>query len=422
MRSGRHELQARVTASLYPTIEKITETMSSFEQPFIKAIEDGTIEGVLIEGRSKSGKSYSRVLGSRTLLDGTKKPLSSSDLLFLASATKLLTTIAVLQCCQRNGLPLKSDVTPHLPKVTKTNVLTNWDDDKSQGSFEPAERRVTLCQLLTHTSGLAYDFTVPKLRAWRAANPVAEGATGVEARFSTPLIFQPGQGWMYGTGLDWVGLIVEQVANMKLDQYFRQFIFYPLGYADTDIAFFPVREGLGHRMVDLNPKDTKGEGLSAAMGNSLHDQTPGHCYGGGGAYGTIKAYVAVLSSLLLNDGKLLNPFTVSCLMFKPQLEPRAKVSLAKTLQGEWGPYFDMGTTGKNPDFGLGGLLVLEDGDGSGLGKGTLTWGGGVNTAWFVDPTNEIAGFMSLQLGIPADAEKGLELKALFRKGLKEVLA
>jgi CubicO group peptidase (beta-lactamase class C family) len=110
------------------------------------------------------------------------------------------------------------------------------------------------------------------------------------------------------------------------------------------------------------------------------------------------------------------------MMFEPQLAPTAKASLAEVLKIEWAPYFNMGTTGSHPDHGFGGLLVMEDSDGSGTGKGTLTWGGGINTAWFIDPTNEIAGFLSLQLGISADAEKGLELKAVFSRGLKEVLA
>ena len=313
--------------------------MSSFHQPFIDAIDAGSIEGVLIEGRSIQGKSYSKALGSRTLLDGAKKPLSRSDLLFLASATKLLTTVAAMQCCERGELSLDGDVSTHLPEVTRLGVLRKWDEDKNEGSFEPLKKPLTLRHLLTHSSGLAYDFTVPKLRSWRAANPVGQGVAGVEARFSSPLLFQPGEGWMYGTGLDWTGLIVERVTRMRLDAYFRQHIFACLGFTDIDVAFFPVKEGLGDRMVDLNPKDRKGEGLSAAMGNSLHDDIPGHCYGGGGAYGSTEAYISVLQSLLFNDSKLLGRSTVTE-MFQPQLESNAKASLAEAFQNEWGPYIN----------------------------------------------------------------------------------
>jgi CubicO group peptidase (beta-lactamase class C family) len=128
----------------------------------------------------------------------------------------------------------------------------------------------------------------------------------------------------------------------------------------------------------------------------------------------------VILSLLSNDGKLLNQESIAE-MLKPQLEAAAKASLADSLTGEWGPFFNMGTSGPTPDWGLGGLLVTSDDDDSGLGEGTITWGGGVNSAWFIDSTNEICGFVCLQLGIPADIMKGMELKAVFRKHLKEQL-
>ena len=109
-------------------------------------------------------------------------------------------------------------------------------------------------------------------------------------------------------------------------------------------------------------------------------------------------------------------------MLKPQLEANAKASFAEKLQGSWGPFMNMGTSERNPDFGLGGLLVTEDDDESGLGKGSITWGGGINSAWFIDPSNEICGFVCPQLGIPADIATGMELKAEFRKHLNEVLS
>jgi CubicO group peptidase (beta-lactamase class C family) len=392
--------------------------MSSLEQSFIDAIDANQIEGVLIEGRTKNGKRYSNALGYRVLPDETKKPLTSSDLLFLASSTKLLTTVAALQCCERGQLSLDADLSSQLSSIKQLGVLIDWNETSLK--FEPLRKPVTLRHLLTHSSGLIYEFFMPKTQQWRAANPVAKGANDVEGRFTTPFAFQPGEGWMYGTGLEWAGLLVEKVAGMRLDEYFRKHIFGPVGTSETDISFFPVGEGMGDRMPDLNPNDPQGLGLSASMGTSFHDEIPGACYGGGGAYASAEAYISVLQSLLANNGKVLNCDTVTE-MLKPQLEPKAKESMVSRLQGEWAPYFNMGSTGQSPDFGLGGLLVTESGDGSGLGKGTITWGGGCNSAWFIDPENEICGFVCPQLGIPPDTGKAIELKAVFRKYLKAEL-
>lgn len=395
--------------------------MSALEQAFIDAIDAGEIEGVLIEGRAKAGKRYSKALGNRTLPNGTVKPLLSSDMLFWASATKLLTTIAALQCCESGKLALDNDISSQLGQVKTLGVSTGWDHSKSKPSYQPLQKPLTLRHLLTHSSGLAYEFIDPNIGAWREANPVGKGGIGVEARFTLPLAFQPGDGWMYGNGIDWAGLLVERATDMKLQEYFRKYISTPLGISESDISFSPVKDGLGDRMPDLNPKDPGGLGLSASMGHSVHDDLPGECYGGSGAYGSAEAYITVLESLLLNDGKLLSQARVAE-MFRPQLESGAKASLAERFLGHpMAPHFNIGTTGKSPDWGLGGLFVTDENDGSGMGKGTIAWGGGCNTTWFIDPENEICGFVSPQLGIPSDPMKGLELKAVFRKHLKEEL-
>lgn len=69
---------------------------------------------------------------------------------------------------------------------------------------------------------------------------------------------------------------------------------------------------------------------------------------------------------------------------------------------------------------MSGIYIGEDGDG-GMGKGSLAWGGGMNTVWFMDPSNGICGFGSPQLGLPADGEFALQLKEGFRRGLKAQL-
>lgn len=240
-------------------------------------------------------------------------------------------------------------------------------------------------------------------------------------RFAQPLAFQPGEGWMYGCGLDLAGAIIEDVRGMSLDAVMRKSIFRPLGVAEEDMSFAPVREGLGERMVDLNPQDPKGEGLSPGMGMSVYVDGDTSCYGGHGAYATAEAYMKVLESVLLDDGKILSHASVRE-MFAPQLEPAAKEKLNEILRTPpLGEVFTQSTTKGERDYGLSGLLVTEDGDGSGLGKGAMTWGGGCNSAWFIDRENGVCGFAAPQMGIPADSDKALELKKAFRREMKNAL-
>lgn len=392
--------------------------MSGLEQPFIHALEANVIEGVIIQGRDIQGNVYSKAIGDRILLDGTKKPLSTSDILFLASATKLLTTIAALQCCEKGLLSLDATLAEHLPGIVQLGALVpSAGSDEPQ--FEPLRKSLTLRRLITHSSGLVYEFMNPSIQKWRTANPLPKDNPDVPKRYLAPLAFQPGEGFTYGIGLDWAGYLVEQVTGMKLDEYFRKNILKPVGIAPTELSFFPVKEGLGDRMPDLNPKDPKGDGLSAAMGNSVHGDVLTGCFGGQGGYASSEAYIAVVYSVTANDGRLLSRQMVAE-MLKPQLEPLAKEALDSTLASPFGPWIAQNTADSSRDYGLGGLHVGE-GDAGGLGANSITWGGGCNSAWFIDPENGVCGFASLQLGIPPNIEKGMELKGIFRKQMKEHL-
>lgn len=389
------------------------------EQPFIKALEANEIEGVILQGRDIRGNTYSKAIGKRTLPDGTTKLLSTTDILFLASATKLLTTIAALQCCEQGLLSLDAALASLLPQVVQLGALVPNAGPDEEPKFEPLRKPLTLRHLITHSSGLVYDFMNPSLQKWRTANPLSKDASDVPTRYLSPLAFQPGEGWTYGVGLDWAGYVVEQVSGMRLDEYFRTHILKPLDISPTEISFFPVKEGLGDRMPDLNPKDVKGSGLSAAMGSDLHGDVLTGCFGGQGGYASSEAYIAILLSITANDGKLLSKQTVAE-MFKPQLEPLAKKALTTALSGPFGPWVVQNTADSDRDYGLGGLHVGK-GDASGLGTNSITWGGGCNSAWFIDPENGVCGFAGLQLGIPPNIAKAMELKGVFRKEMREQL-
>lgn len=172
-------------------------------------------------------------------------------------------------------------------------------------------------------------------------------------------------------------------------------------------------------MPDLNPQDKQGHGLSAAMGSSVHGDVLTGCFGGQGGYASAQGYIAILQSLLADDGKLLKSESIRS-MSQPQLEKNAKESFTSALHGPFGSFMSQNTSGINRDFGLGGLLVGDEEDG-GFGKGTLTWGGGCNSAWFIDRTNGVCGFASLQLGLPPNIQKAMELKGIVRKHMKEQL-
>ena len=383
---------------------------------FQAAFEAGRINGfIMAAADSKSGFSLEKVVGERTLLSGEKKPQQLDDICFLASATKLLTTIAALKCVEQGLLSLDGELSSIMPELAEKQVLTGFDDN-GEAILEPVKSPITLKLLLTHSSGLLYYFLDPLIGEWRkkytepGQNPQSTQKYSVEDLMCYPLKFQPGEGWMYGCGIDWAGRIVERVTGTTLLEFLKKNVLNPLNI--QDVAFYPVeQDNLRARMVDLNPKDPNGTGQAITGGLSPHDNTKGD-YGGHGMFMTIPDYLKILKAILVNDGTLLKPATVDR-MFEDHLSVKAKESQWQILETPQS-FFRMGTSnGTNVGHGLGGFLILDDVEGW-YGEKTLYWGGGMALSWFIDRKNDLCAVGAIQPTVPADMEAINNLKATFR--------
>ncbi|KAJ5751683.1 beta-lactamase [Penicillium odoratum] len=387
---------------------------ADIETSFHAAIDAKSIHGVVICATNSEGSfEFKESFGTRTLLSGETRPQALDDVLFLASATKILTTIAALKCADQGLLSLDGDLSSIAPELAAKQILTGFTEDCQTPLLEPASRPITLRMLLTHSSGLCYHFMNPLVARWREKFAGSEtDRRTVEELFCYPLIFQPGDGWMYGPGLDWAGRIVERVAGCTLGEYMQKMIFDPLGI--TDGQFYPVtREDLRARLVDLNPDDPDALGRAVlGGGGDMNKRTIGD-FGGHGYFLPGIDFMKVLQSLLANDGKILKPAAVES-MFQNHLSPQAMASYQTALASPMGPFFRVGTDlGMKVGYGLSGLLALEDVDGW-YGEHTLTWGGGLTLAWFIDRQNDLCGVCAIQAALPVDGELVASLKQTFR--------
>ncbi|AEO64873.1 uncharacterized protein THITE_2111226 [Thermothielavioides terrestris NRRL 8126] len=385
-----------------------TDFGESIETAFGAAIAAGKIRGAVICATDAAGNFvYDRALGERTLLSGEKRPQQLDDILYLASATKLITTVIALQCVEDGLLTLAGDLSALAPELARKQVLPPEGSGASE--LEPAARPITLEMLLTHTAGTAYGFLVPRLAAWREAHK--DAADDGAAR--DPLAFQPGTGWMYGSGLDWAALVVERATGTTVDELVRRRVCAPLGIAPEDAQFYPVQgDAARARMVDLNPDDPEGLGRAVIGGAGLVKNSTGP-FGGHGLFMTGAAYVKVLRSLLANDGKLLRPETVED-MFRDHVGAEAAANFRAAMEGPGSEFFRVGTApGSRVGYGLGGLLTLENVEGW-YGERTLTWGGGFTFTWFIDRKNDLCGLGAVQAALPLDFDLVAELKQTFR--------
>lgn len=384
------------------------------ETSFQAAIDAGKINGAVICATDTDGKfTYNKTLGERTLLSGEKRPHQLDDVLYLASATKITTAIAALQCVDDGLLSLDGDLSTIVPELTDKQVLMGFSEDGETPILEPVTKPVTLEMLLTHSDGVNYHFMNPLITQWREkfANPFPE-KKNVEELFSYPLAFQPGQKWMYGPGPDWAGRIVERVTGLTLGEFMQKRLFDPL--AINDAQFYPVlREDLRERLVDLNPDDPEALGRAVIGMADMNSRTRGD-FGGHGLFMSAASFIKILHSIMLNDGKLLKPETVEG-MFQHRLSSEATAAHQAALASPMGIFFRIGLDVETKcGFGLGGLLTLEDVDGW-YGEGTLTWGGGLTLTWFIDRKNGLCGVGAVLAKVPPDTESASELKQVFRR-------
>ena len=392
------------------------------ETSFQAAIDSGKVHGGIICATDAKGHFvYNKALGKRTLLSGEKQPHQLDNVLYLASATKLMATIAALQCVEDGLLSLTGDLSSVAPELAAKQVITGFSEDGETPLLEPLARPITLEMLLTHSSGICYHFMNPTVARWREKfaprpppGPDGDGKMRVEEMFTYPLIFQPGAGWMYGPGVDWAGRIVERATGKTLGERMHERIFAPLGI--TDAQFFPVtREDLRARLVDQNPDDPEAVGRAVVGDMDMNKRGKGD-FGGHGLFMTAADYLKVLHSLLANDGKILKPATVDD-MFEQHLSAEASAGHKAALDGPMGVFFRVGTApGSKAGYGLGGHLTLQDIDGL-YGERTLSWGGGRTFAWFLDRKNDLCGVGAVLATVPIKDEAVIELKQVFHQDI-----
>ncbi len=194
-------------------------------------------------------------------------------------------------------------------------------------------------------------------------------------QYFAPLLYEPGENWAYSVSIDWAGKMVERVnEGIRLGEYMKKNIFEPLGMTST--GFRPEEnDKISSNLCPTTMRTPEGK-LEPTDQYAI--QNPKDDLGGGGLFSSAPDYVKVLISLLKNDGKLLKPETVK-LMLTPQLSDD-KHLVATATEPLAGPMFRAGVESAAWNFGLGGILNMEDVDGV-CKKGTITWGGLPNLFW-----------------------------------------
>ena len=167
------------------------------------------------------------------------KPMRNDAIFRICSMTKPITSVAVMMLYEDGKFLLEDPVSKYLPEFKNPKVFAKAVDGRESYTI-PAAREITIKDLLTHTSGITYDWNETLGEQYKTAH-VASGllqydgtiADNVKHLASVPLLFSPGTKWEYSLGIDVLGRLVEVTSGMPLDQFFQKRIFEPLGMKDT---------------------------------------------------------------------------------------------------------------------------------------------------------------------------------------------
>ncbi|QJQ31733.1 beta-lactamase family protein [Sphingomonas lacunae] len=330
----------------------------------------------LIGGRD--GTRFSTATGASNTATG--EAMREDHLFQIASMTKAIASVAAMQLVEQGRLSLDGPIGDVLPDLADPQVIAGFDE-AGVPHLRPAARPVTLRHLLTHTSGLGYDFiSMDQLRARQGVMP----APGSKAAITTPLIFDPGERWEYGVNTDWVGLAVEAVSGMTLGDYLEAHVTGPLGMTDT--AFRAVA-GAEPRMAAIHARAPDGSLIQVPMslgGGEFNS-------GGGGLSSTGADYMRFLR-MVANAGTLdgvtiIKPDTVAELC-RNQISGFPAGRMGSTMP-ELAPPYDP-FPGMECGWSLAFLINPEPGP-NGRSAGSLAWAGIFNSYYWIDPVQDVIG-------------------------------
>jgi len=221
------------------------------------------------------------------------------------SMSKAITTAAVMQLVEQGKISPLDPVGKYIPEL-KTMTVYHKD------GIKPAKSDVTIAQLMTHTAGLVYRADGEYGRLIKQANAIDRKRSlqeMTEKMGKTPLMYEPGTDWSYGTSIDVLGRLVEVVAKQPFAEYLQEHIFTPLDMSDT--AFYVPKEKLSRFAANYNYAGK----LIDDPAKSVYLKKPNLSSGGGGLVGTISDYMKFLLALRnggdLNGKRILKTETVN---------------------------------------------------------------------------------------------------------------
>jgi methyl acetate hydrolase len=345
-----------------------------------EAVESGGVPQVAAIAADRDGVIYAGAAGPRAV--GENDPVTVDTLFRIMSMTKMPCTVAALQQLEQGKLDLDAPVTEYCPEFGDVQVMTGFDGEAP--ILRPPARPATVRHLITHTSGLGYWFWSERLVRWEKLTGVPNVVAGSRASFTAPMLTDPGEEFIYGINIDWLGKVVEAITGVGLDVAIKEGITGPLGMDQTTFLM------TDDQRPNSTPVHVKGEdGTWVAIGEVLN-QEPDWWAGGHGLYGPPSDYIKFQRALLrggeLDGTRILQQATVDE-AFRNQIGDLDFPADLPTADPASSCVFQAG-----PGYKWGYGLLLNTADIPGMRRAwSGAWAGLCNTQFWIDRTTGVCG-------------------------------
>jgi len=367
-----------------------SERLQRVAQMIQRRIAAGDLAGAVVAIARKGRVAYVNAQGVMDL--DTKQPMSSSSMFRIASMTKPVIGVGVMMMVEEGKLRLNDPVSRYIPEFRNMKVAVLQTSPAGRGGGAaaaapptpqfytmPAQREITIKDLLTHTSGLGSG-PMSNSDIEKIARKDGETLAQYIPRLGgTALEFQPGSRWAYspGAGFETLGRIIEIASGMPLDRFFRTRIFDPLGM--KDITFWPTDAQMP-RVATVYSRTPTGLNKQVMPNDTMSRNV--YFRGSGGLYSTAEDYLPL--GIMLAGGGEMN---AKRLLSRKTVEMMSAAHIPDTLQGR--------PAGEG--YGLSVRVVTNHAArGTMLSDGTFGWTGAQGTHFFVDPKEELTAVLMVQ--------------------------
>ena len=363
---------------------------------FRRAVDRELLPGFAVRVNVGDSTVFEDHYGRRDLAHS--RPIEEDTIYRVFSMTKPMTSVAALMLYERGRLDLRAPLAEYLPEFADTPVCRTTAHDPED--VEPQRTPLTAWHLLTHTSGLTYDWAghngVNALyRRYGIADALGTNdlATSVKQLAGLPLLFQPGTAWNYSVSTDVLGRLVEVVSGRTLEEFFRAELLDPLGMSQSGFSVPPSER---HRIAVLyagEPGGTRFVPMPAAAADPGAE--PVLFAGGAGLYSTVGDYQRFVLALVSGGAGLIGPET---LRFATRNHLPGGRDIASFQRH--GLEDDLSGLG----FGLGFAVVTDPAARRILTRtGVYYWNGAGGSTFFVDPASKISATFMMQVRSASNA-------------------